>query len=333
MYFFNYIITIHNKENLIAEVLNGVIKCAGNTSTIYPVLDGCTDRTEEIIDEIRNSHPNIKIVKLYAPDVHEIKSLNIALKTITQTDRTLNITLQDDVIINEIDLESKISKIYDFIGYEKIGTLAFRHGVNVRLDHQNKMIRETDLTESVYGIGMSNNPLPHNMLIERMAPVRSPECISSHVINTVGLFDEELAPYMWDNHDLSLRCLKAGLHNYVFALPFISDAKWGGMKTNPHPNQTKVDLRNRSYLYKKHFEFLNKKSNKRLFQTLRITKPIVVPSITINPANKNSTIIAYYSRRKQLISSTLKLFYIDVIKKNIRTFMYLLISVKLHLIK
>ncbi len=47
---FNYIVTIHNKEDLIEQVVNGILIAAGENSHIYLVLDGCTDGTEAVID-------------------------------------------------------------------------------------------------------------------------------------------------------------------------------------------------------------------------------------------------------------------------------------------
>jgi hypothetical protein len=331
-YTFNYIISIHNKENLIERVMLGVIKSCSQKSTIYPILDGCTDNTENIIDEIKKKFPQVNIKKLYAPDVHEIRSLNLALSSIPQTDKVLNITLQDDVILDDEKLEEKITKIYNFIGYEKIGTLSFRHGVSLRLDHKTKMVREMDLVESVYGVGMSNMPLPTNTVIERMVSIRSPECISSYVINKIGFLDEKLAPYMWDNHDLSIRCLEAGLRNFVFSLPFISDAKWGGMKTNPHPNLLEIDFRNRKYLYKKHYNFLSNPLLKKKFLKLRIQKPFLIPGISIDDAESKDKLKAYKQNRYQLIHSW-RIYYVDYIKKHIRTMMYQIFSFYLLLSK
>ncbi|MGN6195289.1 MAG: hypothetical protein ACTHOB_10145, partial [Ginsengibacter sp.] len=77
---FNYIITIHNKEDLIEDVLNSVIKCCNANSFIYPVLDGCTDKSEEIVDQIIRENRNISINKIKVNDVHEIMSINEALK-------------------------------------------------------------------------------------------------------------------------------------------------------------------------------------------------------------------------------------------------------------
>ena len=110
--FFNYIITIHNKQELIKEVILGVINCAGPESYIYPVLDGCTDQSEAVIDDIIKAYPSVKIVKLHAGDIHELKSINIALNHASQHGEGYNIILQDDVILKDRDLEKKCSYLY-----------------------------------------------------------------------------------------------------------------------------------------------------------------------------------------------------------------------------
>ena len=51
---FNYIITIHNKEDMIEQVMMCVLMCCRDNSHIYPVLDGCTDRTEDISNRMNN---------------------------------------------------------------------------------------------------------------------------------------------------------------------------------------------------------------------------------------------------------------------------------------
>jgi glycosyltransferase involved in cell wall biosynthesis len=255
-YSFNYIITIHNKENLIKDVINSVLQICGNNSTIYPVLDGCTDMTEKIIDEIILT-AKVPIIKLYAPNVHEIKSINIGLKGSNQEGFGFNILLQDDVLLKENNFESNIIKIYESIGYDHIGVLALRHGVNVILNSSLEEIEETDLIESYYGHGFQKNILSPGMVVKRMIGVRSPECLSFNVVKKIGYMDEILAPYTYDNHDYSLRCLEKGFKNYVYSVNFESDVKWGGMRKNPHPEVDSVMQRNRKYLYTKHFNLIN----------------------------------------------------------------------------
>ncbi len=304
-YRFNYIITIHNKEDLIEKVLNGVLACCGNNSFIYPVLDGCSDKSEEIIDLI-SQNAKTTVTKVYQSDVHEILSLNSGLRAASQNGLGFNILLQDDVILNEPDLEKNVINIYDTIGYSKIGVLAFRHGVNLSLDFENREIKEENLIENYFSSGYTKSILSPSHLVKRMVGVRSPECISFNVINQVGFFDEKLAPYTYDNHDFSIRCLMNGYENYVYALEFNSEVKWGGMRQNPHEGVRFIMSRNRKYLFNKHFDFLsnwNSNSENYLNQ-----KPFKILGLE----NKNDTFITkvkifiriidyYLSKFKQFI--------------------------------
>lgn len=306
---FNYIITIHNKQDLIEQVMLGVISAWREGSFIYPVLDGCTDDTEKIINRIAKSYPEVPIVKIFAPDVHEIKSINIALRQISQNQRGCNFILQDDVVLQEPDLEAKVLAIYETFGYNQIGCLAFRHGVNVFLNEKRKILEERDLIESVYGVGMCSRPLLPGQIIERMVGVRSPECISCATVAKVGLMDEALAPYTYDNHDISLRCLEAGLHNYVFGLKFKSDIEWGGTRVNPHPGYSSVLERNKSYLYKKHKSFLSQYKLTSEFYRLKNAKSFGVRNITQDFFEQFFSLGVYRKRRLRLVGK--KIYFIS----------------------
>lgn len=308
---FNYIITIHNKQDLIRQVLEGLLLCCKENSCIYPVLDGCTDNTEKIIDEIITEHPDSPIVKLYAPDVYELKTINIGLRAAPQGQKGCNIILQDDVVIREPDLENIVFKIYEHFGYEKIGYLSFRHGVNIYLKdrpeiseifrHRSQIIEERDLIESAYGTGMSPIPLPPHNFVERMVSVGSPQCISCDVVNKVGIMDENLAPDSYSCHDLSLRCLEVGRKNLVFGLNFASEIQWGGTRNNVDPGRAKFMLRNQGYLYKKHKVFLEKFCKSSEFYRLKITTPFEIPGISVNWNEKRDAIKQYYYRRKKTV--------------------------------
>jgi len=257
-YRFNYFITIHNKEKLIANVIYGILNnCHGNPH-IYPILDGCTDFTESIIDGIM-AETEVPIHKVYAPDVHEILSINIGLKEAPQEGAGFNIILQDDVVLIDDDLEINIITIYEHYGYYNIGVLAFRHGVDIELNHEIKEIEEKNLVENIYGSGISKHILLPGQILSKTVGVRSPECLSFHVVTKIGMMDEILAPYTYDNHDYSLRCLKNGLKNYLYSLKFKSDSEWGGMRQNPHPEVKNIMKRNRRYLYEKHKYFIESK--------------------------------------------------------------------------
>jgi len=292
-YHFNYIITVHNKEHLIERVLKCVLSCFGKNSAIFVVLDGCTDNTEKIVDQI-SSQSKIPINKIFLPDVHEILSINAALRKAPQDGKGFNIILQDDVLILEQNFEQKIINFYEAIGYSNIGLLAFRHGVNITFNNKNQELKEIDLKESAYGVGMGDRPLLPGYYIEKMVGVRSPECISTEAVRNIGYLDENLAPYTYDDHDFSIRCLLGGFRNYVLAIKFESDIKWGGMRNNPHPEVEAIMERNRKYLYKKYYDFFNS-SIFLSFVNIRWAQPKRAPGFAI----ENQEIIQEYNKYKQ----------------------------------
>jgi glycosyltransferase involved in cell wall biosynthesis len=252
---FNYIVTIHNKEDLIERVVEGLLRSAGEDSHIYLVLDGCTDGTEQVVDRLTDENVGLPITKLHAPDVHEILSLNIAFRQVPMEGDGFNILVQDDVILADWNFEKKVVAVNRHFG-NRIGVLSFRHGVNVVADDALGEIREMDVVESCYGQGMDAKVLQPEHAVARMVCLRSPECISFETIRRIGLLDEKYAPYTYDDHDYGLRCLRAGLVNVVYALKTRSRVEWGGMRRKPQPGVVRIMKRNRGYVYQDHKDFL-----------------------------------------------------------------------------
>ena len=224
---FNYIITIHNKQNLIRNVILGIINSAGPDSNIYPVLDGCTDQSEQIIDTLINEYPEVKITKLYAMDVHELKSINIGLNAANQTGEGYNIILQDDVILQDAELEQKCTFLYTV--FDNLGVVSFRHGANLArnaLYDQSNDLPFTSYIQSECG------HYPEEKQIMKLGTftckeiaIKSPICIPSRVIRDIGPPDEVYAP--WDDIAYCYKVSNAGYTNGVFAIKFISDVDWG----------------------------------------------------------------------------------------------------------
>jgi len=253
---FNYIITIHNKEDLIENVLNSVINCCHDNSYIYPVLDGCTDDSENIIDGIISMNQNISITKIKINDVHEILSINEGLRNSNQSIEGYNIILQDDVVLKDYSLEEKISQLYKNVG-NQLGYLSFRLGANLKddiLDNADSLLFK-DLIESAYGHGINNTKiLLPGMFAFRSIAIKSPVCIPTRIIKEFGLLDEKLAPCFHDDTEYCLRLLKNGYKNGVFAIKYESDLDWGGTRKNPNPNYAKFIRNNLAYLKNKYFD-------------------------------------------------------------------------------
>jgi len=229
---FNYIITIHNKEDLIEDVLISVIKCCHDNSYIYPIIDGCTDKTEEIIDRVISQYPNNFITKVKLNDVHEILSINAGLKLANQSQDGYNIIIQDDVILEDNSIEYKVTKIYEKIGC-KLGYLSFMLGANLKKDilSSNEGSPFIDYIESAYGFGMTKSKilLPGQLAFRSIA-IKSPVCIPTKIIREFGLLDENLAPSLHDDTEYCIRLLKSGYKNAVFGIKYRSDIDWGATR-------------------------------------------------------------------------------------------------------
>ena len=239
---FNYIITIHNKEDIIEQVLMCVLMCCRDNSYIYPVLDGCTDHTEEIVDRIIQTYANIPMTKVYTPDVHELLSINAGLQAADQKGEGFNIILQDDVLLGDFMWEKKVTALYQWAG-PKLGYLSFRMGANFKRDtlKSTEAVPYENYIENVYGHGLAEaEPLFPGYFAYRTVPIKSPVCIPFELIRKVGMYEEKLAPYGHDDPEYAIRSINAGFDNAVFAMRFYSDIKWGGTRAKPHPQLERI---------------------------------------------------------------------------------------------
>lgn len=260
---FNYIITIHNKQAILEMTMEGVAACCSRESAIYPVLDGCTDRSEEIVDKFIEQS-DLKVEKVITPDVHEIKSINAALRKI---DGGFTICLQDDVILQEPKLEEKVEKLYEKEG-SSLGYVSFCRAANLRRTGLLRQFRTSSpkpLVEEINMVKAPHDPLlskaeiaEYEEIMYRMVAIKSPVCIPEIVLKAVGILDENMAPYSWDDHEYSIRCLKAGFRNALFPLRFRSDLEWGGTRIDKSFSYKSkpIHVRNRRYIWRKHGQFI-----------------------------------------------------------------------------
>jgi len=262
-FLFNYIITIHNKEKLIKDVISSVIDVAGPESYIYPVLDGCNDNTETIIDELMTANPLAKIKKLYANDVHELKSINIGLENSNQDLNGFNIILQDDVLLQDRDLEAKCVALYNSI--EDLGIVSFRHGGNL----SRKLIRKVSIIDPL--VDYIENECGHNpyspsvlktgFFVFREIAIKSPICIPTKVVRRVGKPDESFAP--WDDIAYCMKVSESGFRNGVFAIDFRSDVAWGTTREVKQVMKIETVIRKNLELFRQRNLIINKFDRKK----------------------------------------------------------------------
>lgn len=259
-----FIIPVHNKENLIGQVIDGILKSVSDDYKIIFVIDGCTDNSENIIKNYNNEN----FIVLHANDVHEITCLNIALEHLKSTYNPspddLIFTVQDDVVIDEENIDIIFKNLFN--EYPYLGYVSMRIGVDVI--KSGDTLVEYNLIESEFGHwkeipGFNYMPVLYNELIIKEIVVRSPTCMPWKRYKEAGFYDINLAPCGYDCHDMSIRMNKLGYSNAVYALKYRSDLDWGTMRTSPESQLNSkhghVYERNRKYLVKKHQQYFEEK--------------------------------------------------------------------------
>jgi len=191
---------------------------------------------------------------VYTPDVHDILSINAGLRVANQEGEGYNIILQDDVMLRDFMWESKVVKLYEWAG-AKLGFVSFRLGANFTKDAliSNAVEPFLEHVENAYGHGLKQaSVLLPGQLAYRSIAIKSPVCIPFKIVREIGMLDERLAPYMCDDIEYSIRCLKAGYQNAIFGLRFQSDLIWGSTRSKPSPRLHELAQRNIEFIREWH---------------------------------------------------------------------------------
>lgn len=258
---FNYIVPIYNKEDILPSTLEGIERTSSPKSKIVLVVDGCTDRSEAIVNEfIRNSSHEAE--KIIMPNVHMLLSVNAGLKKVQSG---FSIIMQDDIILKDLDTEKKLIELYNRMN-SALGVISFRYGSNIGVSSYLNMfknrtfqglIEETDLIKGPsdyadYPMGDYGNFYP------RMSSINGPNCIPWELLSKIGFLDENLAPYGFDDPEYCIRSLKSGFMNGLFPIHYQSELEWGGTRRSKKfiHEVSNIHKRNRIYIYKKHGNYL-----------------------------------------------------------------------------
>ena len=187
--------------------------------------------------------------------------------------------LQDDVILEEPELEHKVSALYE-ASERRIGYLSFRLAGDVRLSPLYKRARQalrsgpSALRYSAEEFNLFGGPREH-LKIPRlrfeefrsfMVGIKSPVCITPALRAAEPFLDEDFAPYCYDDVDLSLKSLRRGLINGLFPLRFCSEVEWGGTRKDRSFASRRgecIRLRNRALIWRKHGDFITAWNRRR----------------------------------------------------------------------
>jgi glycosyltransferase involved in cell wall biosynthesis len=271
---FNYIVPIFNKEDILPQTLEGIEKCAGNYSKIIMIVDGCTDNSEAIVDEFMKNSAH-QTEKILMPNVHMLLSVNAGLKKVK---KGFSVIMQDDIILQDVDTEKKLIEQYKKMN-NKLGVISFRYGSNIGLISLFERLKQITLKGMIKEIDLIKGPDDYanyqkgeyGKFYPRMSAINGPNCIPWEVLSKIGILDEKLAPYGFDDPEYCLRSLKAGFINGLFPVKYYSDEEWGGTRRSKsfYREVAKIHKRNKIHIYKKHHSFIKQYlDNEKIYKNL-----------------------------------------------------------------
>lgn len=240
------ILTVHNKQKIIEMVLINLLKnLSENTKELIIVLDGCNDKSEEIIKNIlKNNKPNIDIILEYTSDIWEVKANNVGIKK-SKCDYSL--LIQDDMVIVEKEFDIRLMK--PFLLFDDIFAVTSRDAHNITLI--NGKIDYPDLVGKYNFKG-------RNIFAIRDVVNRGPLLLDNNVLFKLNYLDEEFAPLTQDDHDLCLRAYKKlGLKCGSYVIDYISEPNWGSTRTGKNAYLfSQFYSKNEQIIIKRHYDLL-----------------------------------------------------------------------------
>lgn len=226
---FSIVLTIHNKESLLERVIRGLIRnTVGDFEIIY-VVDGCSDRSLDIVQKRARSQDKI----LVTPDIFETKANNVGCRA---ANGDFIAIVQDDQIINEFSWNLRM--IMPFVFGDIYGvTSGAAHNWSLNphpsansmtwdgwsdlLHVQNKADRSNTRRDS-FEIRASGN--------------RGPLVLDHSTLRDLDYFDEQYSPQDMDDHDLAFRA-RTTLGKFVgcYWVDIYSRNEWGGTRVSGSP--------------------------------------------------------------------------------------------------
>ena len=254
------ILTIHNKEWLVQQVLDGIIKNTRGKYELIVVLDGCTDKSFDIVEDYfyGKSHD---VTIATTPDVYETKANNVGLKSASGE---YVIIVQDDMIIKEDGWNLRMQKPFDAFDDVFAVTSRTAHDWEFNPDTKHLGMKE-DLDDCWCDICIHTNHADRSNISRDIFAVRSsvnrgPLMINHEDLKKLNYLDEKFSPQDMDDHDLMYRMHKE-LDKVCgcYWIDFESKDEWGGTRVSgsPAPWLLKANHKNMKIFYERHKDLLN----------------------------------------------------------------------------
>jgi len=256
------ILTLHNKEELVEDVLAGIEDYTKGLYELIIVFDGCTDNTEDkVINYMNNSSLLDRTTFKYADNVFETKANNIGLK---EAVGTYAIIVQDDMIIKEGGWNQRLRKPFD--AFDDVFAVTARTAHNYVFNPESPYIgMEEDIDTGWCNIvepcdEANRSNISRDVFAVRGTVNRGPLMIKLEDLKELDYFDEAFSPQDMDDHDLMFRMRKKlGKVCGCYWIDFESEPSWGGTRKEngePAPWLYKAQHKNSKIFYERNADVL-----------------------------------------------------------------------------
>lgn len=242
------VLPIHNQQDIIQMVLNGIWNNSSSlVSQVVIVLDGCTDRTEEIVLKYLAINDGlIPTIVAYAPNVFEVKANNIGFKLANQP---YVVNVQDDIVIQELGWDVRMLK--PFLVYNDVFAVTARTACNNYIDSNGNM-QWSDM------VGHDQSS-PRDIFYVRQIVNRGPLMFRAWMLEELGYLDETYAPLGLDDSDICMRAYR--YTQWVvgsYPIKYRSDMEWGTTRKTSQHIQSSAFVRNSKILMYTHHDAMTK---------------------------------------------------------------------------
>lgn len=236
---FSVVLPIHNQEDIITRVLEGIINNTHGLFEVIIILDACYDNTVSIVKKWYETEfpSNVTRVVLFETEhpLFETKCDNIGFKN-AKGDYLLEI--QADMVMTEPGYNIHIQKPFKLLD-NVIGVsgrcchnITNKNGVGKVGEKIMKNISELDVDRNIFYVGETCN--------------RGPLLLDSKKVKELGYFDEIHYFHNNSDHDLFTRAFFT--HGWICGyvpIDFDTDLRWGSQrKSRNKQNSDEFDKRN-----------------------------------------------------------------------------------------
>jgi glycosyltransferase involved in cell wall biosynthesis len=239
------VLTIHNKEFLIKDVIGSLCKnLSEKTNQVIIVFDGCTDKSEEIVVNFLKTNKTRKFDFVYTENVFETKANNAGLKLV---ENDYVVLIQDDMVVNEKDFDLRMLKPFQMFDDVFAVTSFVAH--NNIYNESTKQINYIDVAK--------NTECSRDMFYAREYANRGPLMYNYNDVVKLNFLDEYFAPQNYDDMDISMRAFKElGKVSGLYWVDYTSDPNWGTTRQKNQNLHNELVYVNASKILEKHKDLL-----------------------------------------------------------------------------